>query len=297
MSSNDRATPRRVHDFGSEGWYMPVVAEAVPGVLHVFILCRTLRLRTPHRHDCWNQYGYSTWDRRFALCLYNDRTVIYPQSPYQNSFSGLIWFVAQKPRRERYKDQGLDGELKSVSSNMAQGQMPLTMEETEGRKGRDKRAILVDNLREDAEMYLFVTAIPGSFSVELFERQPPNTTFSTACCYDSYDVYRTFVMEVGLDSSLSSSSLRSDNFCNSVSQEFHMRCFLARSGPSHPATESSNTSTRSRFLGAVEQYAQRATGFAHDRAMQELIQPRLGKVMAVISQSITTICLGPRYCF
>ena len=106
--------------------------------LAISILCRTLRLRAPHRHDCWNQYGYSYWDQRFALCLYTSRT---SESPYQNSFLGLIWFVAQKLRRRRHKDWGLDGESRSVGSNMAQGQMQLAMEETEGRNGRDKRGL------------------------------------------------------------------------------------------------------------------------------------------------------------
>jgi Family of unknown function (DUF6535) len=156
---------------GSEGWYMPVVAEAVPGVLHVSLflffvgLCDSvLHLDRTVGISTTIPIGIGGWLYVFTTIA----PAIYPQSPYQNSFSGLIWFVVQKLRRRRYKDRGLDGELKSESSNMAEGQMQLAMEETEGRKGRDERAIrwLVDNLTEDAEMDLFVSAIPGPFNVE-----------------------------------------------------------------------------------------------------------------------------------
>ncbi|KAH9980631.1 hypothetical protein BJV77DRAFT_1047487, partial [Russula vinacea] len=94
--------------------------------------------------------------------------VIYPQSPYQNTFSALIWYLTQKMHGRRYKDRASSGVLKSVSSNMADGQMQLAMEETEKRKGRDERAIrwLVSNLTEDAEMESFAMAIPGSFHTE-----------------------------------------------------------------------------------------------------------------------------------
>ena len=60
--------------------------------------------------------------------------------------------------------------MKSVSANLAQGQMQLqmqlTMKETEERKDRDERAIrwLIENMTEDAEMETFLLAIPGSFN-------------------------------------------------------------------------------------------------------------------------------------
>ena len=156
---------------GSEGWYMPVLAEAIPGLLHLSLflffvgLCDfILSINTT--------VGIST-TVPIGICglLYILTTfapVIYPQSPYQNSFSGLIWFLIQKLGWRRYKDWRSSGALKPVSSNMAEGQMQLAMEETEERKGRDERAIrwLVGNLTEDAEMESFVMAIPGSFDAE-----------------------------------------------------------------------------------------------------------------------------------
>jgi hypothetical protein len=92
--------------------------------------------------------------------------VIYPQSPYQTSFSSLIWYIIQKSSGRRFKDR--DGESKFIHTNMAQGQMQLSMEETKERKGRDKRAILwlLDNLTEDAEIESFALSIPGSFNGE-----------------------------------------------------------------------------------------------------------------------------------
>jgi hypothetical protein len=150
---------------------MPVVAEAVPALLHVSLflffvgLCDfVLNINTV--------VGLSTTvPIAITGLLYIFTTfapVIYPQSPYQNSFSGLIWFMIQKSGGRQFKDRDLSGESKSVNSNMAQGQMQLAMEETDGRKGRDERAVrwLVSNMTEDAEMESFVMAIPGSFNGE-----------------------------------------------------------------------------------------------------------------------------------
>ena len=154
---------------GAEGWYMPIVVEVVPGLLHVSLFLffvglgdSTLNINTT--------IGLST-TVPIGICglLYIFTTlapVIYPQAPYQNTFSGFIWYAIQKSRGRRFKDR--DGEFKSVSTNMAQGQMQLSMEETKDRKDRDKRAIrwLLDNLTEDTEIESFVMSIPGSFNGE-----------------------------------------------------------------------------------------------------------------------------------
>jgi len=156
---------------GSDGWYMPVVAEAVPGLLHVALflffvgLCDfTLNTNTTVGLSTTIPIGISGFLYIFTIFA----PVIYPQSPYQSSFSGVIWYLIQKISARRYKDRGSGGALKSVDSNMADGQMQLAMEETDDRKGRDERAIrwLVSNMTEDAEMESFVMAIPGSFNGE-----------------------------------------------------------------------------------------------------------------------------------
>ena len=159
------ARMRQYLNDGSEGWYMPIAAEAVPGLLHVSLFLffagladSTLKINTT--------IGLST-TIPIGICglLYVFITlapVIYPQSPYQTSYSGVIWYAIQKLWGRRYKDR--DGNLKTVSTNMAQGQMQLSTEGTMAREDRDKRAILwlMDNLTEDAEIQSFVMSAAGS---------------------------------------------------------------------------------------------------------------------------------------
>ena len=153
---------------GSEGWYMPIAAEAVPGLLHVSLFLFFAGL-ADSTLDINTTIGLSTTIPIGICCLLYIFTtlapVIYPQSPYQTSFSGVIWYVIQKFRDRRFKDR--DGESKSISTNMSQGQMQLSMEKTKERNGRDKRAILwlLDNLTEDAEIESFVMTAPRSLEV------------------------------------------------------------------------------------------------------------------------------------
>src|SRR6266478_3131559 len=152
---------------GSDGWSMPRLAEAVPGLLHVslFLFFAGLAVDTLNINTT---IGLST-TILIGICgmLYMFTTiapVIYPQSPYQNSFSAVIWYAMQKARCRIFKD--LDGKSKIVSANLAQGQMQLSMEETEERKARDVRALrwLLDNVTEGGEIESFTMSIPGSFN-------------------------------------------------------------------------------------------------------------------------------------
>jgi hypothetical protein len=156
---------------GCEGWYMPMVAEAVPGFLHISLFLffagladSLLNVNTKVALSTIVPIGVSGLLYIFTTFA----PIIYPQSPYQNSFSSMFWYLFQKSHGRRFKDRGSDGEMKSVSTNMAQGQMQLAMEETVARKGRDELAIrwLIDNLTEDAEMEKFLSAIPGSFNTD-----------------------------------------------------------------------------------------------------------------------------------
>ena len=156
---------------GCKRWYMPMVAEAVPGFLHISLFLFFAGLGNSLL-DVNTEVALSTI-APIGICglLYIFTAfapIIYPQSPYQNSFSGIFWYLNQKSRGRRFRDRGSDGEMKPVSTNMAQGQMQLAMEETIARKGRDVRAILwlIDNLTEDAEMEKFLSAIPGSFNTD-----------------------------------------------------------------------------------------------------------------------------------
>ena len=152
---------------GSDRWYMPIAAEAVPALLHVSLLLFFVGLGDSTMNI--NTTIGLTTTIPIGLCglLYTFTTlapVIYPQSPYQTSFSGAIWYAIQKSGGRIFKDR--DGGSKSVSTNMARGQMELSMEETKERLGRDKRAIrwLLDNLTEDAKIESLAMSIPGSFN-------------------------------------------------------------------------------------------------------------------------------------
>jgi hypothetical protein len=154
---------------GCERWYMPKVAEVVPGFLHVSLFLffaglgdSLLNINTEVALSTIVPIGFS--GLLYILMIF--APIIYPQSPYQNSFSGMFWYLFQKSHGRRFRDRGSDGEMRSVSTNMAQGQMQLAMEETEARRGRDVRATrwLIDNLTEDAEMEKFLSALPGSFN-------------------------------------------------------------------------------------------------------------------------------------
>src|SRR5487761_1149216 len=77
---------------GVEGWYMPVVAESVPGLVHVSLFLFFLGLGDSLLN--LNTTVGVTTIVPITLCgfLYIFSTfapVIYPQSPYQNSFSAL----------------------------------------------------------------------------------------------------------------------------------------------------------------------------------------------------------------
>src|SRR6266851_4510026 len=129
---------------GCEKWYMPVVAEAVPGLLHVSLflflvgLCDSVfKINTTVGISTTIPIGISGLLYIFTTFA----PIIYPQSPYQNSFSGLIWYMTQKFGGRRYKDRSSGGASKPVSSNMARGQMQLAMEATDPRKRRDERSI------------------------------------------------------------------------------------------------------------------------------------------------------------
>jgi Family of unknown function (DUF6535) len=156
---------------GCEKWKMPKVAEAVPGFLHISLFLffaglgdSLLSINTKVALSNIVPIGVSGLLYIFTTFA----PIIYPQSPYQNSFSGIFWYLFQKLRGRRFRDRRSDGQMKPVSTNMARGQMQLSMEETEARRDRDERAIrwMIDNLTEDAEMEKFLSAIPGSFNTD-----------------------------------------------------------------------------------------------------------------------------------
>ncbi|KAI0296975.1 hypothetical protein B0F90DRAFT_997659 [Multifurca ochricompacta] len=84
---------------GSEGWYMPVVAEAVPGLVHVSLFLFVvglgafiLKINTIVRIGTIALISIS--GLLYIVALFSP--VIKIHSPYQNSFSGLIWYLIRK---------------------------------------------------------------------------------------------------------------------------------------------------------------------------------------------------------
>jgi len=150
---------------------MPGVAEAVPEFLHVSLFLffaglgnSLLNINTKVALSTIVPIGVIT----LVYIFMTFAPIIYPHSPYQNSFSGIVRYLFQKSRGLILKVCGPDGEMKSASTNMAQRRLQVAMEETVARKDRDERAIrwLIDNLTEDAEMEQFLSAIPGSFNTD-----------------------------------------------------------------------------------------------------------------------------------
>jgi len=159
-----------LHD-GCEKWYMPIVAEAVPGLLHISLFLFFAGLGDLVL-DINTTVGLSTAIPIGIIGLLYIFTmfapVIYPQSPYQNSFSGLIWYLFQRLHGRTYKDRSSNGASKSVSATMWEGQMQLAMEENDERMMRDERAIrwMINNMTEETETELLVVTIPGSLNAD-----------------------------------------------------------------------------------------------------------------------------------
>ncbi|KAH9002318.1 hypothetical protein EDB86DRAFT_2899244 [Lactarius hatsudake] len=122
---------------------MPMVAEAVPGLIHVSLFLFFVGL-------CDSLFSLNTTIGittivPIAICgllyvLSVFAPIMDPQSPFQTPFSGMIWYLVQKAFPRRYSDRAFDGALKN-------GKVQLAMEENEKRKGRDVQAIrwLIDN--------------------------------------------------------------------------------------------------------------------------------------------------------
>ena len=92
--------------------------------------------------------------------------ILDPQSPFRTPLSGWIWYLKQKLHPRTYLDRASGGALRTVSSDISEGQMQLAMEENEDRKHRDVRALqrLIENRTEDDELDSLVVAIPGAFT-------------------------------------------------------------------------------------------------------------------------------------
>ena len=149
---------------------LPLVAEAVPGFIHLSLILFFLGLADTVLNI--NTSVGVTTIIPIIICgfLYLYCTVapiVNPQSPYRNPFSSFIWRLIQDLRSESYNYHS--GVRVEKPLNIDAAQERLAMEQTEDRKARDVRAIqwLVDNINGSNDMDAFVLAIPGSFNQDL----------------------------------------------------------------------------------------------------------------------------------
>ena len=155
---------------GVEGWHIPAIAEAVPALIHVSLFLFLIGLGD-FLLNANGKVGKATVSFIVVYCSFYIITtvtpVMKPQSSLRNPFYVLLCHLAQKFRLRRYRDR-VDGNLKQVNTNMAEGQMELAMEKKPTRKRRDEGAIrwLAKRFTEDIEMESFALGIPGSFIVE-----------------------------------------------------------------------------------------------------------------------------------
>ena len=150
---------------GSTRWNLPTVDEAVPALLQLSLFLffiglgdSLLNINKSVGLCVISPLGYSGLLYIFIIFSF----IIDRQSPFQNPFSGVIWYLFQKLR---IRESGIP-----VSADISQRQMQslVAMEETDSRKARDGKAILwlIENQTEDAEIEKLLMAIPGSFKSE-----------------------------------------------------------------------------------------------------------------------------------
>ncbi len=165
---------------GVEYWHMRAMAEVVPGLVHISLILFLIGLAD----FLWSTYPIVGKWTLFSIILYvtlyiicTIAPVMHPQFPCRTPFTRLAWYFTRKLGRRKCKNQfGLCPE--PLSSNMADGQMQLAMENNKARKGRDEKAIqwLVDNLTYDIEVEPLASGIPGSFNatwgLEVWKNDP-----------------------------------------------------------------------------------------------------------------------------
>jgi hypothetical protein len=146
---------------------LPVVAEAVPGFIHVSLFLFFAGLSDAILNI--NRTVGLTTVVPVGICgLLYVISVIVPlinhQSSYRNTFSGLLWYIIRKLRPLSSRLRGKKSEL----PKMGEHQERLAMKGTEDREKRDVRAVqyLIENINGSNEMDTFVVAIPGSFNKE-----------------------------------------------------------------------------------------------------------------------------------
>ena len=163
----------RIRSFLFEGVErLPMVAEAVPGLIHISVILffwglgdLILQVDTP-------VFVVTVIPIGVCVCFYL-YCVVAPirnsQSPYRTPFSVIIWYLIQKLYHSPYFNHFIAKVVKLASmASMEVRQEQFAMVKTKGRLDRDVRALqwLVDNINGSNETESFVLSIPGSFNQE-----------------------------------------------------------------------------------------------------------------------------------
>jgi Family of unknown function (DUF6535) len=164
-----RARIRQFLYEGAETWYMPVVVDVVPALIHISLFLFFIGLGDFLFNLNTSTATATTITMVMCVVLYLWSIIAPvhdPQSPYQSPLSGVFWHLFQLIRRRTHRDHSTGGERKRISTNMSEGRVQISMDESNERKKRDARAIrwVIDNLTEDSELEPFVLGIPGSLS-------------------------------------------------------------------------------------------------------------------------------------
>ena len=164
-----RARVRQFLYEGAEKWYVPVVVDAVPALIHISLFLFFIGLAD-------NLFNINTATATTTTIMITICGALYlwciiapvhdAQSPYQSPLSGIFWLLFQVIRGRTHRDHSTGGARKRISTNMTDGRVQLAMDESDDRKKRDARAIrwVIDNLTEDSELEPFVLGVPGSFN-------------------------------------------------------------------------------------------------------------------------------------
>jgi hypothetical protein len=164
QSSNPLKTARiRLYLFeGAER--LPMVAEAVPGLIHISLILFFWGLGDIILQIDTAVFVATVVPIAICVCLYLCCVIApirNPQSPYRTPFSSIIWRLIRILHFYYNRPHGKVVKLASMEIRQEQS----AMKGTEDRMKRDVRAVrwLVDKINGSNETQTFVLAIPGSF--------------------------------------------------------------------------------------------------------------------------------------
>ena len=148
---------------------LPIVAEFVPGLIHISLLLFFCGLGDLIFQIDRAIFMTTAVPIFICACLYTYcvvESIRNPQSPYRTPFSGFIWFLIQKLRCRSQHSHFPDNGAKPMSVEVRQEL--YAMKNNPNRKDQDVQAFrwLVDHINESNEAHDFVVMMPGSFKQE-----------------------------------------------------------------------------------------------------------------------------------